>query len=239
MSNLSDIGFPVKSEEDVNQVLMDVLSGIDQVACPPFGFYYRFEDPSGAQIFLQANPAQELTGFNPGFRSEGLLSLELVRRIERDTSELDGAYVAKGADGSIFVFDLPDFKRVDTGQMPTTVSAELTAFATNDLAIGPVADSNGNANSIKALKDSDRDLLAGNPGAPPPQAHVSIRASIDSAEKRLNTKSKEEFWVFSAKTSAGMVSIVADPVLVADEPAAGDVVEGSFWLSGKIVKKGE
>ncbi|HUF03627.1 MAG TPA: hypothetical protein VMM38_05560 [Aridibacter sp.] len=237
MSNLSDIGFPVNTEEDVNQLLMDVLSGIQQVACPPFGFYYRFEDESGAQIFLQANPEQDLMGFNPGFRGLGTASLELIRTVERDTSELDGAYVAKGTEGGpAFVFDLPDFRRVKPGPLPVSVKVELTAFATNDLQLLEPDAVKPAEPSLAPLRDSEEALLGGDPSAPPPQAHVRIEAVIATAEKRENAKSKAEFWALSAATAAGEISIVADPVLLVRDASAGDVVKGSFWLTGKIEK---
>ncbi|MCO6510223.1 MAG: hypothetical protein J5I65_05460 [Aridibacter famidurans] len=237
MSNLSDIGFPVNDDEDVNQMLMDVLAGIQQVSCPPFGYYYRFEDESGAQVFLQANPVQELMGFNPGFRGLATTALELIRSVERDTSELDGAYVARGLEGGpVFVFDLPDFRRLKPVSLPVEAEIELTAFATNDLEIlEPGGDAPAEP-SISPLRDSERTLLAGDPAAPPPQAHVKVEAVIATAEKRSNTKTNAEFWAISAATPAGKISIVADPGLLVRDPSAGDVVRGSFWLSGKIVK---
>lgn len=237
MSNLSDIGFPVKTEEDVNQMLMDVLSGIEQVACPPFGYYYRFEDVSGAQVFLQANPVHELMGFNPGFRGLGTATLELIRTIDRDTSDLDGAYVARGSEGGrAFVFDLPDFKRVKLASLPFTAKVELTAFATADLQLLEPDKDEPAEPSLAPLRDSEETLLAGDPSAPPPQAHVRIEAVIATAEKRENSKTKADFWAISAATPAGEISIVADPAVVVRDPSAGDVVKGSFWLSGKIVE---
>lgn len=237
MSNLSDIGFPVKTEEDVNQMLMDVLSGIEQVACPPFGYYYRFEDASGAQVFLQANPVHELMGFNPGFKGLGITTLELIRTLERDTSELDGAYVARGAEGGpAFVFDLPDFRRVKLASLPFKAGVELTAFATNDFQLLEPGGDMPAEPSLSPLRDSEADLLAGDPSAPPPQAHVSIEAVVATAERRENSKTKAEFWAFSAVTPAGEISIVADPSIVVRDPSPGDVVKGSFWLSGKIAE---
>ncbi|QQS42591.1 MAG: hypothetical protein IPM63_06560 [Acidobacteriota bacterium] len=235
MSNLSDIGFPVNNDEDVNQMLMDVLAGIQQVSCPPYGYYYRFEDASGAQVFLQANPVQELMGFNPGFKGSATATLELIRTIERDTSELDGAYVARGAEGGpVFVFDLPDFRRLKPASLPAKAEVELTAFATNDLEIlEPGADTPAEP-SIAPLRDSEKTLLAGDPAAPPPQAHVRIEAVIATAEKRANSKTNAEFWAISAATPAGEISVVADPGLVVRDPLSGDVLKGSFWLSGKI-----
>ena len=94
MSNLSDIGFPVKSEQDVNQVIMDILNHLNPIPCPPRGYYFKFEDNSGAEIYLQTNPAQEIIGFNPAFGGKSRRKVGLTKLIERDTSELDGAFHA-------------------------------------------------------------------------------------------------------------------------------------------------
>lgn len=237
VSNLSDIGFPVKGEEDVNQMLMDVLSGIEQVACPPFGFYYRFEDSSGAQIFLQVNPVQELMGFNPGFRGLATCRLELVRTIGRDTSDLDGAYVARPASGGgVFVFDLPDFKRVKIASLPIEAEVELSAFASNDLELFPAESAESGNNILEPLRDTEKALLAGDPESPPPQAHVRIDAEIGTAELRTNERTGKDFWAIAAKVPFGEISVVADPDLFEGEPEKSGRLRGSFWLSGKIAK---
>lgn len=234
MSNLSDIGFPVKSEEDVNQILMDVLSDIEQMACQPFGFYYRFRDPSGAQLFLQSNPEQELVGFNPAFDGSVSQTLSLIRMLERDTSELDGGYVARSVSGgAAFVFDVPDFRRVSPGEMPFEAEVELTAFASNDLS---VVSGSGlpEGEFVRPLRDTEDALFEDDAENPPPQAHVSIAGTINTAEKRANAQSGSEFWVLSVDAGEIALSIVADPAHLTEKPETGDSISGSFWLSGKL-----
>lgn len=147
MSNLSDIGFPVKSEQDVNEMLMSILKHLSQIPAPPFGFYYKFEDESGAQIFLQTNPAQEIIGFNPSFAGKSLRTADLIEPVERDTSELDGAFYARTSAGDRqsessadlenfgFVFDVPDFRKNSNLEFPRSARLQICAFASNDLRI--------------------------------------------------------------------------------------------------------
>ncbi len=234
MSNLSDIGFPVASDEEVNQVLMDVLPHLVQHSCPPYGFYYQFSDESGAELFLQANPAQDLVGFNPAFAAEDHVSLTIHRKIERDTSELDGGFLAEAACGTVFVFDSPDFRLRADKAVDSASTAVLTAFASNDLSSSP-ADKGLAVGSLKPLRDTRETLFAGSEDGVPPQAHVSIEAPLISADLRTNGLTGNKFFVMKAKTDIGEVSVVADPLLLKEAPEPGSVINGSFWLSGKLV----
>ncbi len=49
MSNLSDIGFPVQNEQDVNVLITETIQYVESLKCPQ-GFYLRFADESGAEI---------------------------------------------------------------------------------------------------------------------------------------------------------------------------------------------
>ena len=93
MSNLSDIGFPVQSEQDVNGLIEDLLSVVKPIRCNQ-GAYYIYTDASGAEMYLQGNAGDELVGFGFGdafnceksafrtSRSISFLDLEEARRRE-------------------------------------------------------------------------------------------------------------------------------------------------------------
>ena len=118
MSNLSDIGFPVQSEQDVNQIIENLLTVVKPIVCSQ-GAYYIYTDDSGAEMYLQGNLSDELIGFNPHFAGKSKRKVCLTRAIERDSSELDGGFHAwanpSGASAPEsgdypFVFDAPDFR---------------------------------------------------------------------------------------------------------------------------------
>jgi len=93
MSNLSDIGFPAKNEQDINNMISHVLEHTETINCPG-GFYLKFSDASDAEIWLQGNSEQELIGFNPHFAGKSRRLVGLIEAIKRESSELDGAYHA-------------------------------------------------------------------------------------------------------------------------------------------------
>ncbi len=234
MSNLSDIGFPVKSDEQVNEILMGVLPSLTQILAPPLGGYYLFDDQSGARLYLQANMAQDLVGFNPSFRGETLIDAYGIRFFGRDTSELDGGALAvvkvveTGKEISV-VFDLPNFAAIDRDK--DSYKVNLNAFATNDLqcvedsAIDKITDMNFEAISLFGVDGLKLDA---------PQAHARISGIVSSAELRKNNKSGENFYHAIIETSIGEIDVVSDPKFLNETPAKGEIIRGSFWISGRI-----
>ncbi len=250
MSNLSNIGFPVNSEHDVNKVIMDILQHLKQIPCPPRGFYFQFEDESGAEIYLQTNGAQEIIGFNPAFCGETRRKASIELTVERDTSPLDGGYKCwanpngKGEGDYPFVFDSPVFRLKDDIECPAEIEVNLTAFASSDFKVFK------DRSEFDADTDSDVNLSArsfipsglfkiSDGGQPveqsPPQAHAILTGIITDWQKRRNTFTGNEFYYFAVESLGGFVDMVADPKLVKTRPSVGGIVRGSFWLSGKIV----
>jgi hypothetical protein len=237
MSNLSDIGFPVAGEQDVNEILMSALTRVSELSCPPFGSYYRHADPSGAELFIQGNADQELVGFNPAFAEGSRVRLILLRSLERDTSDLDGGFVCRHLEGGpTFVFDTPDFRRYKGISFPREIEAELTAFASADLAVAGSSDISQEEvvsfgiESISVVSEEDASSKI------PPQAHVRIVASVSDSELRENELTRASFALIDAEAGPFNIRIASDPKLFDKLPESGDRISGSFWLSGKLLE---
>ncbi len=251
MSNLSDIGFPVQSEQDVNVLITDTIKYVESIRCPQ-GFYLRFADSSGAEIYLQGNVEQELVGFNPHFDGISRRKVGLSRKIERDSSELDGGFYAwanptdDAESGEYpFVFDVPDFRLTEINDFPALKNIQLTAFASNDFKIFASedefrADGNWNQTAAKSfipsgmfLPDDERTEIE------PPRPIGIFTGEIIEFALKTNELSNEQFYWFLVETLGGEVDVVADIKLVPVEPQIGGIVGGQFWLSGKIVDEAE
>jgi hypothetical protein len=253
MSNLSDIGFPVRSEQDVNEVIMSVLNHLETIPCPPRGFYFKFADKSGAEIYLQSNSAQELLGFNPAFSGKSKRRVELTEIIERDTSDLDGAFHAwanpkeedfENTGEYPFVFDVPNFRVYENIELPKLAKIQLNAFASNDFQIF------ANEEDFESSQ-AEETKFAPNFFIPsglfpvneneemddiiPPQAHAMFAGEIKEFELKTNEFTGEKFYWFLVETFGGEVDVVADVGLIKEKPNVGGIIRGSFWLSGKII----
>jgi hypothetical protein len=253
MSNLSDIGFPTRSEQDINDMISHVLELAETVACPPRGFYLKFSDASGAEIWLQGNNEQELIGFNPHFAGKSRRRVGLTRAIERESSELDGGFYAwanpSGEAVEIsgdypFVFDAPDFRLNQISKFPYVCEIQLTAFASNDFKV---------FRDEKEYDESQKDEIKHAPNCFIPAAIPAIDADdadvdlsvvrpiamlagkIKELELKKNVLSGEKFYWFLVDSYGGEVDVVADMKLIQSEPQIGGIVSGQFWLSGRII----
>ncbi len=249
MSNLSDIGFPVQNEQDVNVLITETIKYVESIRCPR-GFYLRFSDASGAEIYLQGNIEQELIGFNPHFDGKSKIKVGLMAKVERDSSELDGGFQAwanpsdeTAQTGEFqFVFDVPDFRLNDGFEFPIVKEIQLTAFASNDFKVfdneaafyyAQDAETQMSAKSFFSsglflTKDSMIPVESARPIG-------IISGEIKEFELKTNELSGEHFYWFLVETSGGEIDVVADINLVKDEPKTDGIVSGQFWLSGKLI----
>ncbi len=250
MSNLSDIGFPVQSEQDVNVLITETIKRVESIECPQ-GFYLRFADASGAEIYLQGNLEQELIGFNPHFAGKSRRKVGVTKAIERDSSKLDGGFHAWAdpSDADVetsgeypFVFDVPDFRTIQISQFPQIYEIQLTAFASNDFRI--FADEKEyDESQMSEPKYSSKSFVPSglfnfnsenwDENQPPRPIGIFV-GEVKEFELKTNELSNEKFYWFLVDTLGGEVDVVADVKLVPNEPRIGGIVSGQFWLSGKI-----
>ena len=253
MSNLSDIGFPVRGDEEINEMIMSVLNHSSEVRCPPRGFYLRFSDKSGAEIWLQGNLEQELIGFNPHFAGKSRRRVALTNSIERDSSPLDGGFHAwanpadETADSGDypFVFDAPDFRSIPEFEFPRIVEIQLTAFASNDFKLfADAADfSENQSDEIKLAAQSfiPTGLFALAEAGKPTDLSVvrpvgQFAGEIKEFALKANGLTGEDFYWLLIETLGGAIDVVVDVKYVPETPKIGGIVSGQFWLSGRIVK---
>lgn len=253
MSNLSDIGFPVQNEQDVNGLIENLLSVVKPIRCPQ-GAYYVYSDASGAEMYLQGNAGDELVGFNPHYAGKSRRTVCLTESIERDSSELDGGFRAwanppdeSGTSGDYpFVFDAPDFRINTNPHFPRVCQIQLTAFASNDFKIyrseTDYYDSQTETPHFAAKSFIPSGLFMPDETATPiePPRPIGIfSGEIKAFELKRNERTKAGFYWFLVETLGGETDVVADPKLISDEPEIGGIVSGQFWLSGRLFEKRE
>lgn len=249
MSNLSDIGFPVKGEEDINEMIQNVARYVVEVPCLN-GFYYRFTDDSGAEVYLQTNQGQEIIGFNPHFAGKSKRKVSLTNAIERDSSELDGGFHAwanpseenNPESGEYpFVFDVPDYRTIGKIKFPQDFDVQLTAFASNEFKIYETEqdylDSQDSELKLASKSFVPSGLFPPDDSAlqTAPRPFGIFTGEIKEYELKTNVLRKEQFYWFLVETLGGEVDVVADTKLIETEPKIGGILSGSFWLSGKLI----
>lgn len=252
MSNLSDIGFPTPDEQAVNEMIMHVLELAKPIQCRQ-GFYLKYSDFSGAEIYLQGNFDQELVGFNPHFAGKSRRTVGITQKIERDSSELDGGFHvwANPSDSDVetsgeypFVFDTPDFRVVEIENFPALKDIQLTAFASNDFKIFENEESYYASQEDETKFASKSFIPSGlfSPEKTDENLDLSVvrpigilAGEIKEFELKTNQLSGQNFYWLLVETLGGETDVVVDPKFVTENPKTGGIVSGQFWLSGKIL----
>jgi hypothetical protein len=231
MSTLTDIGFHAKGDDQINDMIISILPEAIKLECEG-GFYLRFTDESGAELYLQGNKSQEMIGFNPHFLGTGSNQLLLTKSIAREASELDGGFLAEhrneAGDLIRFVFDVPDFKTLKFRDVAVEAEVQLTAFATNDFTVDDgVGEERFRAVDLLPGADAPSDLSVIRPAA-------EISGKILSSELRKNLKTGFEFHSIQVESNGLLIDVAVDPFLVTSDLAPGKSVSGGFWLSGRV-----
>jgi hypothetical protein len=263
-SHFSTLGLPVQSEEDF-VALAQQVGPIAQGLAHPRGAYFHWSDPSGAELWLQVNEANEFTGMNPHYNGAGRMILRLASRVrDPEAGPFDGSFyswadpdgavesddstpadevVASGADPAAgvipFVFDSPEFARLEPLDLPVTLPIQLAAF-------GHEVEVHESEASFQAAQPADGPLMPvcwiptglyrpDGSDSDLPEARVVLSGRIQAATKQTNRLTGREFWAILVATVGGTVDCVVDPQLLNELPVVGGILSGSFWLSGRVV----
>lgn len=243
-SHLSDIGFPVRGTGDIEELVQRATEegGLSEP-------YIRWAPGQGVELWLQVTPEGEVVGFNPHFAGAGRMRIGGVQLISSEEFPLDGCIHGwadpedEEAESGLFplVIDIPDFEhvrgRIATGEAVTVQVAafahELSCYASDEAF--DAAQEQGFKWAPEAFMPMG---LFGPDGEDvPPRAEALLSGHVRQAELRTNPVTGEPFHCLSVQTLGGVVDVVADPSVVDGAPVVGGVVQGTFWLSGRVLGK--
>jgi hypothetical protein len=247
-SQFSSIGFQVSSGEDLAALASQVAGNAERVAAAP-GDYLKWAPSSGEQLWLQISRKGDAMGMNPHFAGKSSIRLGVEARVARPShTPLDGTFLAwanppagaaTGGDYP-FAFDCPDAATHLTLPLPAVVTAQMAAFAQHvslyesASAYASSPDSAGSRGAPRSFIPSGLISPAGEPVIPP-ESHALIAGEVLEAAPRANAISGIQYWWALVETIGGTFDVVIDPDLLSDQPRAGNVVSGWFWLSGRLL----
>lgn len=251
MSNLSDIGFSINTQEDFINLIEK--SHEKSTAIPAKkGTYLCYSDPSGAELWIQMNKKNELIGANPHFKGKSKRTIGLTTDVARKAGTLDGAFHAWANPQSSdpesgeypFVFDVPNHKTLGTLEFPQNIDIQLSAFAQEFEYFETEEEfTNSQEGEMKfatkffipsGLFDSD-----GVKRSKSPDALGVFAGIIKDFDKKENELTGEKFYWIFVDTLGGEIDVLADLAFLDREPKVGGVVHGQFWLSGTLLSQPE
>jgi hypothetical protein len=184
---------------------------------------------------------------NPHFSGDAVMRVGLTRRIEHeDFSPLDGAFYGWAGssdddpeDGIYpFVFDTPDYGLHSALPLPVVVNVQLAGFAHELQAFE--SEEQYRASQLEEPRFASQSFFPSGLFVPdgesdtPPQAYAFFTGRVLQTALLTNPAPGGSFCWAQVRTLGGEVDVVADPEVIRGELTKDGVIQGTFWLSGRI-----
>jgi hypothetical protein len=244
---MSTIGLPVARRKDFKRLGSRAVS--EGEAVPVDGGEYRvLRSETGAELWAGVDRRGKLRALTPHFGGCARTNARMLQRIARaEDTMFDGALDGWAVDGlpaaaddesrdiTPLRFDVPDARTHATLRLPAVAEMQIAAFAyesswTQDVAAFNAAQATEDA-PFAEQAFAYLDVFDEDPERP---ADAMLTGRVVETEVRVNELTDVGFRWASVVTLIGEIDVVADPAVVVGEPSAGGVVEGTFWLSGRI-----
>ncbi|MEZ4451185.1 MAG: hypothetical protein R3B09_17030 [Nannocystaceae bacterium] len=252
-SHFSSIGLTIESVDEMLTVA-DRAAIDAEVVDVDGGRYLVWTAGDGPELWLQLDDEDNLIGMAPHFAGRNRWRIAVVDEVERDDqTELDGAFYAwccpHGDDPEEglypFVFDCPDRAVLGEVETPSFASVQLAAFAH---AIETWEDVDAYDLATRDEEEPDRPRLSSMAFIPaglfsgegegeqaPPEAYAVLSGVVRTAAERVNPLTGDHYHWAEIETFGGTLDVVVDRNLLEGAPLrAGNVVVGTFWLSGQL-----
>ncbi|GGJ44955.1 hypothetical protein [Deinococcus roseus] len=233
------IGFPIFSQEDFIKLAQMTHQKGQQIQTTQ-GKYIFWNVGSGIELWGQLDQNNVFIGLNPHFSGRSRLSMGLTRKVTSDPQDLDGAYYAwAGAqtgpeDGEYpLLFDCPDFLVHARMMLPSIHRVQVAAFA-HDLKVYTNEKHYQEARESGPAFATESFIPSGLFGDRE-QPYGMFTGTVQYAFTITNPVTQETFHHAVVKTLGGEYDVIIHPDLLYSDLQPGNIVQGNFWLTGKIL----
>lgn len=234
MNHYTSIGLPLTEQAHFEAVLPRLLEEAQTMVSGGKLTYYVYTDSSMAQLWLGADDKGVLS-FEPFFQGQAqrTLYLDSIYPAENGTA-LISAYPPEHHDADKrLMFNVPDGDALKENQIGTTAKVLPAAFA-EDVRLFEDAGAYAAAAAGEKLAQALPTLQSAEQNGG--EAYVLLTGTVETVELRLNAFGGESFYRLLIATEGGALEAVADKALFACAPKAGNVIQGLFWLSGRVLE---
>jgi hypothetical protein len=242
-THFSTIGLPLSTDTELLECVERVMPDAEKFPTP-HGTYYRWVDPSGAELWIQLNAENELIGVNPHFGGRSRVRVLLTHFLDMGNPNLlEGRFhgwadptkaVADQSGAYPFLCDAPDAACHLGLTFPTEVDVQVAAFA-HDIQVFPNPKAFDATQTSDTWQTSQSFVPAGLLGAANEgRAEAAFNGHVIRSERRTNRLTGVEFIWCLVNSTGGTFDVVVDPELLPQLPPAGGVISGGFWLTGRI-----
>jgi hypothetical protein len=235
-SHLDCIGVPASNPDDLAGFTRNLAGRGEILPRQDGGRMVVWRDPSGAGMVLNLNHDNRIQCVTPTFAAPSRLQAA-ARGFEPDEKcrFCDRLILEVFVGGGRAIYPVP-VQLEDLGSTRTQVpdqgrlTAALTAFAEG---IDVWADDAEYAKSQTGKIKLPPELLVRTQSA---QAQVMMAGRVVRCERKVNTVTEREFYAAHLRTLGIGVDVVASKADLPNGLAPGNVVQGIFWLVGRVVE---
>lgn len=250
-NHFSAIGLVVRTPDEYIQSMLRAAETGELIETAE-GQYILWQAGNGAELWVQVDSDGEIVGANPHFAGNSVMQVRLTERLKRFyDSSLDGAFRGwanpDAASGTIeegdypFVFDAPDYRLHDEVTLPAIRDVQLAAFA-HELLAFESEKSYYRSQEGKEVKFAAESFIPTGLFVPSGEDEQSTQVPLARALltgrviqlARLAGDEGASFYWAKVRTLGGEVDMVADTEIVEGEIREGGIVQGTFWLSGRL-----
>ena len=235
MSHLDSIGFNINSSEEFEALMAKVFEeGVEYKVDE--GTYVVYTNESGAQIYAQLDNEGNFLGFMPFYDAQITKEVKLESFVKNeDLSPLDMRYNARSQlETYPFVFDTVNgkTKRLEVKNQELAFVAfptEIAYFETAEAFVSAMPELSATYFIPVGLMTPE--------GTPTdnPEPYAMFIGEIKSIEKKTNSYSNQEFYVFELSALEGDVTVVASINSLNNvEPKVGGFINGVYWMGAKV-----
>lgn len=241
-NHFSTIGLSLKEQDQIYDYFHKTLEFGEKIISKN-GAYVKWVIDKKIELWAQLNKKNEAIGLNPHFFGSTTCNVKLNNRVDNPrNSALDGSFYAYFNSEDIpFVFDVPNMDLYDGIVLPQDVTIQLAAFA----------------HEVKCF-DSDQAFFDSQEKEPrfaaesfipsglfipegstnnPPQPYAIFSGHIVDFSTNINSYSSLKYYWLKISVLGSEVDTLIDISLLEKEPVVGGVIQGSFWLAGRIISE--
>ena len=263
-SHYNNIGFKIESKEEMRDFIPQACEAAEIALEVAQGKYGYWSPGNGVEVWINLDTENNLTQCTPHFAGEGRFRVGVTNFFMDEEYPLEGSFYAmadpSGNDAKTgtcpVVIDIVDFAAASARvNCPQIVTLQVAAFA-HELKCYPDDASFKEEQRVKRKKEEESKAkkegkdeilfspeffipagLFGVPENEHPCARAVFAGHVQKVEKVVNTFSGRSFYWLLVRTLGGpTLDVVVDPADVEGAPVVNGVIEGDFWLSGRLVE---
>ena len=212
------------------------------------GYYVRCGIGAGIELWLAMNEDRQIAGIYPHYVGTSQVRAAITHFYDDPIYPLAGSLHAwtdpqtddPESGGTRIVCEMPGAAAIRaTVTLPALVTLQITAFA-HEFTLYPDDDAfhASQQGEVKFAVESFVPVglfdFSSTPNADAPSALARFVGHVEHTTLLTNPASGLSFHVMRVRTFGGTFDVVVHPTMISVEPRIGGVVEGTFWLTGRV-----